>query len=737
MSPRLILLLVAATVIVREGVAAGAEGQMKLRLSWGHKSPADTPFYVRLLASGAELSHAAGFGMEEHDGLRDGAWQTRAGGGDVDGVEVVLRYPPEQPKGIANLNSIWAALIAQSDADTARRLRGDPALRRDTRKLTVQMDRDGSKGFSVAVGQLLEHRALWAPSLDAYITAGDPPVTFADHQQELRQWQGKRILDQVHREPEATYQQYAARWEDMGSPRYVHPSQPAPGHIVCLSWESALNKFGVDRGGGVWNDLGNPDRFRFWFDFGVLSKESAVSWKGQKLADGLPIITTAIEREALRYEVEQFAYPLHGPPQQRRGDLPMLLLQRVRITNLANKPRTVAVTLHHGRDLLADAEPALVRRADGSGFAVEETAARRVLLGVQGEKLDIQLQRASGDGPAKKPPLRACSLAVSFDLPAGGSRQFVVKLASPPIARDDVETLFRLDYAAARDTTVKFWSDCLARGAQFRVAEKAVNDLFRASLWHALRLPRRHGGPQPDVKIDLPYSNFAYEQRGTPWPVNQAVYVDYMLYDLRGYHDLAAEELSAMFRNNQEPNGHVGGYANWVVYTPGMIYAVAQNYLLSGDRAAFERLLPQTLKALDWCLAEIQRAAQREGPAKGLVRGPLNDLTGDGVWAFNQAYMYAGLETLGQALRQIGHARAGECQTAARNLRRAIAAAFGAATVRSPLVQLRDRTWIPYVPCEALSSGRRFDQWYPTDVDTGAVHLPRLKALPAREALTD
>ena len=156
-----------------------------------------------------------------------------------------------------------------------------------------------------------------------------------------------------------------------------------------------------------------------------------------------------------------------------------------------------------------------------------------------------------------------------------------------------------MDYAACREATLQFWSDYLARGARFEVPEASVNALFRANLWHALRLPRRHGAAGAEVKIDLPYSNFAYDQHGTPWPVNQAIYVDYMLFDLRGYHTISAEELIAIFRNNQEPNGHVGGFANWGVYTPSMIYAVAQHYLLTGDRASLDRLLPQTLKALD------------------------------------------------------------------------------------------------------------------------------------------
>ena len=96
-----------------------------------------------------------------------------------------------------------------------------------------------------------------------------------------------------------------------------------------------------------------------------------------------------------------------------------------------------------------------------------------------------------------------------------------------------------------------------------------------------MRLPRRHGGTGENVQIDLPYSNFAYQQTGTPWPVIQADYVDYMIYGLRGYHSIASEELRAMYRNNEEVDGHVNGAANWGSYTPGMLYGVAQDYRLS------------------------------------------------------------------------------------------------------------------------------------------------------------
>jgi hypothetical protein len=655
-------------------------------------------------------------------------------------VEFTLRYSPGQIKTIKNLHSIWSDLIARSDVGTVQRLKQDPAYRPDSRKLTVQMDEAGAGGFSVTVDQMLESKVFWIPSLGVYLTAGDAPISFADHLRAIDAYKGNRILEQIRREPQASYEQYAARWADMGSPAYQNRHMSQPGHIVGVTWDSALYKFGIDRGAGIWNDYGNPDRFRFWFDFGDLAKGIQQSWKGQRLADGLPVVTTFIEQQDVRYEVEQFAYPLNGPPDERRGDIPMVLLEKVKVTNLQSRDVTLSVSIHHCRQFDSADTGEIACRSQGNTFIFEENIGRRILFAVAGSGLQVNsyITEQDPERPNDKSLThwRQFDTVLTFKLSADASKEFIVKLPSPMVLPEDQDKLIRLDYDACRRDTLKFWSDYVSRGAQFRVPEKVVNDLFRANLWHALRLPRRHGGGEQGVKIDLPYSNFAYDQRGTPWPVNQAVYVDYMIYGLRGYDDIAAEELLTIYRNNQQADGRVAGYANWGVYTPSMIYAVAKNFRLCGNRGQFERLLPCTLKAIDWCLGRI-RSPGNQTQAAGLIRSPLNDLTGEGTWAFTQAYVYAALETLGEALETLGHPRAKECIEAAADFRQSVQRAFAAASVRSPLVQLRDQTWTPYVPCEATASGRLFAQWYPTDVDTGATHLLRLRALPADGALAD
>jgi hypothetical protein len=705
-----------------------------LRVSWGHRQAEKKSFYLKIVAPEVRILKIAPRDFEEGDALRSGPWlaicKTRAGGGDADGVELLL-----------DPYLIWGDYLAMSDPDTVRRLKNNPGYSLSGRWLTFQLNPEGTQGFSVTLDQLLQARSIWIPALDVYLDAGTPPQSFDEHLAALKSLAdlGGRVLDQVARDPEATYEQYKNLWADMGSPDYQYPHsprhdrlphQPPSGHVVCLTWDSAIPKFGIDRGAGVWSDFGNPDCFRVWFDFGELS-DLPRSWKAQRLIDGFPVIATILEGNGVRCEIEQFAYPLHGPPAERRGDIAMTLMQKVRLTELSDLPHKFTFQVHHLRRQPAGTK-CLVVRADQK-WVLENAASHETLLSFEG-LADAPMIVETKD---QSDSLTQTTLRCGADLPRKGVHEFVIKLPSPAAGEKDRAALLSLDYAAARAATLKFWADYEARGARFQVPEAAVNELFRVGLWHALRLPRRHGGQNPNVKIDLPYSPFAYKQDGTPWPVNQAAYADYMIYGLRGYYDIAAEEIQAIYRNNQKPDGCVGSIFNWLVDTPAMLYAVGQNYLLSRDQAAFDRLLPESLKAMDWCLQELEKAKKQPGNAQGIVRGRLNDGTGTGLWTFNQAYLYAGLDRFGRALQARQHPRAAECLAAAREFQTTLEHALRVASVQAAIVQLRDHTWIPYVPCALDLRGRLFAQWYPTEIDTGSVHLLRLKALSARSDLAD
>ena len=705
--------------------AASAQTTLSLHMTWGAQAARVSDYRVRFEgAKGLQVGDPSPEGLEAGETI--GA--SKAGAGDTDSALVELHIPRYDRTRLQDVHIIWSDLIQAADPDTAQRLAHDGAMVPHAPELTVTLDEAGLHGFSVTVEQLLRERAIWIPDLHVFLSVGHDPPTLESHLASLAAFAGRTTREQTRSAPEADYKTFASLWPDMGGPSYVNPQQRGPGHIVALSWDSSVRKFGVDRGGGVWGDYGNPDRLESRFNFGDIS-QGLEGWKSQRLVDGLPIVQTNFERAGVGYELEQFAYPLNGPPLERRGDIDMVLYQKVTLRNLGRQARTVQVGMDHLRALPREASKAFGADQEPGLLAVWEEAHRGTLFTVQGDIRDSWWNGVND----YQDRLERVDVGVLVDLAPGESKDLIVKLASPAVPPERRDLLVNKAYAAARQETVGFWEDWLSRGTQIEVPDPAVNELFRANLWHALRLPRRHGGEGPNVSIDLPYSNFAYSQTGTPWPINQAVYVDYMLYALRGYNGVAAEELLAQFRNNQEQSGRVNGFAHWLTYSPGMLYSVGKFYLLSHDSQAFEGLLPPSLAAMAWCLDQIQQAEA----GSGLVEGPLNDLTADGYWAFNQAYMYAGLKTFGQALEKAGKPEAGRALAAAERLLESIERGFRNASVHSPIVQLRDHTWVPYVPTEAKTFHRLLDVWYPTDIDTGPLHLARLEALPPNGDLTD
>jgi hypothetical protein len=700
-------------------VAHAAETEsLRVRLVFGQRTAQRREYSVQLLAGSAGLTIAdvQGVGTEPDDVMGERS-RLHAGAGDWDAIDCDVAWPkpgakPREP------HSIWRYLFEHGTPGQVQRLLDDPGLTPDAPVLTVQLAEDGTRGFSVGLAQLARHGAMWLPEYDVFITRADAPVDFAAHLASLK---GERVLDRVRRGPEATRADFTAQWEDIGNPeRWIASWQThwlgTTGHLVgTVARHGALYKFGVDRWANVRPDFASPHQFRFDLRW------PGCKWAGQRILNGLPIVATTLERDGQRAEVEQFAAPLDEAPPPERGKIASVFCTRIQITG----PGPMRLGFHLATENKAR-HPELREMAGRSCIVDRETGAVWLMI-EPGAGLAVTARAAGADD--QEPGLE-------FDcvgpVAAGKPRVIVLKLASPVVAADHAPQLAALAFARARAATVQYWEDWLAQGAQFEVPEPAVNELFRANLWHALMLPRFRDHDH----VDLPYSNFAYGQFNADWPINQAVYVDYMLYGLRGHFAVAEKEFAAMFRSQQKPDGRIGGYAEWGVYSPGMLYAIGQNFLLSGDRASFERLLPASLKALDWCLAQVAHG-QSSPAAPGLIVAPLNDLTHDArAWGFPNAYFVAGLDVFGRALAAHGHVRADEVKAVANKLRADVEREFARASVKSPVVQLADGTWNNYVPCDALTPRRLLEQWYPTDVDSGPLHLARLGAIDPRGWLT-
>ena len=169
-------------------------------------------------------------------------------------------------------------------------------------------------------------------------------------------------------------------------------------------------------------------------------------------------------------------------------------MQQVTVRELRGAARRVPVAMTHRRLMPPYLDDSIETYREGSALLFREQGRRGVLLAVEGGDGE-PLWNGTRDYQSGPNRQKRVDATVFLDLPANGTRQFVVKLPSPMVDAEKAQTLAAIDYGRAREATLRFWSDYVARGAQFKVPEQRVNDLFRANLWHALRLPRRHAAP--------------------------------------------------------------------------------------------------------------------------------------------------------------------------------------------------------------------------------------------------
>jgi hypothetical protein len=731
-----------AWLTISEDVSGGVslarpavQHQTGIRISFGHRAPQPVTRSVQILSGseGLKVAGPVGSSIEKND-IVAARSILHTGKGDVDvlNVDVTWSEPTAEKVKLASHkdaytvknDAMWGYLMEHGSKGQAERLLDDTWQQPDRPLLTVQLAQDGTKGFSVAIEQLLRHGAMWLPEHDCYITLADKPVDFNKH---LASLTGKRTLDVVNSSPDASLTEFKQKWEDFGNPitwdvswqtRYLGTT----GHLlVTAAAHGSLYKFAIDRWANVRPDFASPHKFKF----DIAWPES--QWKEQTIINGLPISVTRLQKGGQLCETEQFAAPLTDLPSDGRGEIPSVMLSKMRFSGQAGP---VSFNMKIGG---VSKTVKLEMKKSGERLSVVEQGSNAIWLTVEtGPGFSVEATEIRNE----KDSTSVLELKFNGKLNAGETREILAKLPSPAVPAGDGALLEKINFAGARQSVVNYWESWISKGASFQVPEQAVNDLFRANLWHALILPRHRKDEKGVLQMDLPYANTAYGQKNAEWPVNQAVYVDYMLYGLRGYQPVADAEIIAMFNSQQQKDGRIAGFANWAVYSPAHLYTIGKNYLLSRDRKGFDQLLPQALKTLDWCLGQLLHA-RKDGASTGLIRGPLNDLThADREWAFSQAYFVAGLEIFGQALAVQGHPRSAEVLAAAAKLKKDVEDAFSKSTVKSAVVQVADGSWVNFVPTDAMTPRRMMEQWYPTDVDCGPLHLSRLQVLDPRGWLT-
>jgi hypothetical protein len=170
------------------------------------------------------------------------------------------------------------------------------------------------------------------------------------------------------------------------------------------------------------------------------------------------------------------------------------------------------------------------------------------------------------------------------------------------------------------------------------------------------------------------------------------------------------------------------------------MWELAEHYRLSGDKAWFDQVKPKLIKAADWTIRQLDSTRKNDTNGDhelgwGLFPPAISsDLTQHlDNSAFNDAWIYRGLASIGAALRETNDSPtdADRITRRAEQYRQDIRAAWRRAIARCPRQALADGSTVPFVPgllhlrdwrdTQGKNMGPGFLVFYL--MDTGPLHL--------------
>ncbi len=217
---------------------------------------------------------------------------------------------------------------------------------------------------------------------------------------------------------------------------------------------------------------------------------------------------------------------------------------------------------------------------------------------------------------------------VNYELPLEAGEASVIDLKMPyaplPVTSPEVEVLRTARFDDYLQRTEQFWKKIFSRGIDISVDEPKAVNTFKANLVYDL-IARN--------KIDSFYVQKVNDFQYHAFWLRDASYIVQM-YDLTGYHDIAAQCLD-FFPRWQQPDGNFlsqgGQFDGWGQ----TMWAYGQHYRRTHDKAFAERVFPAILRAFEWL-----KNARRSDPYHIVPRTTPGDnedisghVTGHNFWA--------------------------------------------------------------------------------------------------------
>jgi hypothetical protein len=589
----------------------------------------------------------------------------------------------------------------------------------DRTVVTVRAQQDD---FSFDARDVAAGARVFAPGYGVLVQRSRDPESYPEAVARWKSAPAKPLYDRVFNEAEQSYERARA---DM---------PPKQQFYIPVGCEGGRQRFGVHPDGSVYcvNDRINQppgkDTPRIWgtewwlrYWFGLPAGTPAKRWTEDFC---LPIVHAQWEHEGVRYTETAFATRLDpgsiGWPDMHADDTTVLMV-RIVAEDIGAEPANAKLTL----SLETVGRPLPLITRDGLVFAKMDQ--REVLRYAMESDADAPLSEQSGKLQFTKRILPNGRTTVVFKIP-------FINLEQP----DELARLQALNFDSEFARVKKFWTQRANATTQIHTPVPQLNNFYRADISHLMINCGREVGAD---RLMARVGGFAYGVYG-----NESCMMITDL-DRRGLHDEAARCLetflhyqgtTALPGDFSSQEGIFNGAGGWESggynqHHGWILWAMAEHYRYTGDKAWLNRNADKLVKACQWIMRERQRTKNFPPHSLRAIEyglmppGSLEDIGDWRSWMSNNGFSWWGLEAIARALADVGHPQAAPLIAEAKAYRADLLAAFHEAMVRSPLVGLRDGSYIPQIPSEAHRRGRTFG-WITTTLE-GSIYLIRTGAI--------
>ncbi|MFH1717925.1 MAG: hypothetical protein ABIF19_11275 [Planctomycetota bacterium] len=588
---------------------------------------------------------------------------------------------------------------------------------------TIVTVRCADETFSFAVPDLIAWGHIFLPDFDVIVRRAGDGTTYAAARQSWRQSRSENIYIRVAGEEEQTFPR---AWND------IPAKEP---FYIPLGFDGGRQYFGLEPDGSAFcrhnwlNRIPGKDTKRCLHDGDAIRYRLGLSDAEpveRGILDGcLPMVVGQWQRHGVRYRQTAFVVPFDGVPE---GDKPIYADDTLLLMMRLDIERAAAEDANAGLDLdVVTKGPEQLAVDDGMVF----------VAGTQPRRLRMLVTSPDAAGRYSLEP-RDNKIAYAARLTTDAPTR-TLYIAVPYITLTEPQEWAKLREQRcdkAFEAVRSYWRRRIEQGTRIVTPEPMINDFYNAHVSHLLlNTDREVGASERYVARVGTFSYGAYSNESCM-----------MVSDLdrRGYHKRAEQALETWLHYQGSvglpgdfsttegqfygARGYeMGGYNQHHGF---VLWCLGEHYRYTRDRDWLSKAAPKIVKGCDWIINERKRtvAAADRSPIRAIERGllpagNLEDIRDWRIWLSTNVYSWWGMDSAARALADAGLPDGPRLLEEAAAYRRDIVAAFTEAMCRSPVVRLRDGSWIPHIPPEVHRRGRTFG-WI-TETLEGPIHMIR------------